>query len=105
MQGGETTAQFPLGSAFFLELADANLVPIESRFTLEAAQVEDILGDTLFHNHVVIAFDRATPSTIRYFQAVHRGSVVVNITPTDSSINPVRARIEVAAPARLESAT
>ncbi len=95
------TARVPLGSRFFLQLADEDSNPIESRFVLGAADPEPTDGPALFPNHVVIEFDRDGAGEIKFFQAVHLGEVTVSIEPTDTSISPVEVRVTVIEPARL----
>jgi len=102
-------ARFPLGSTFFIQLAEleeetGTPMPIESVFTLEAASVTPAITDpTLFPDSVVIEFDRAAASEIKFFTAVHLGSVTLNITPTDSSMSPVSVEVTVTQPLRLGS--
>jgi len=108
-EDGMATARLPLGSTFFLQLAEVEEetgmpVPIESVFTLEAASVTPVIADpTLFPDSVVIEYDRASASEIKFFVAVHLGSVLLNITPTDSSVSPVSVEVTVTQPLRLGS--
>lgn len=95
------TASVPLGSVFFLQLADEDSTPIESRFSLAPATVDPIDGATLFANHVAIEFDAASEAEIKFFQAVHLGEVLATLEPTDTSIEPVQVRIRVRNPSRL----
>lgn len=101
------TARFPLGSTFFVQLAkqeaeDGDEIPIEVQYALDAAALDPpIPGPTLFPNNVVIEFDRGAPSLIKFFQAVHTGSVVLRIVPTDDSDPPVRLQIAVDQPTSL----
>jgi hypothetical protein len=101
------TARLPLGSTFFIQLAEVEEetgmpVPIESVFTLEAASVTPVIaGPTLFPDSVVIEYDRAAASQIKFFTAVHLGTVRLIITPTDSSIPPVSVEVTVTEPLAL----
>jgi len=103
------TARFPLGSTFFIQLAEMEEgtevpVPIESVFTLGAASITPAITEpALFPDGVVIEFDRAVASEIKFFAAVHLGSVVLNITPTDPSMSPVSVQVTVNQPLRLGS--
>ncbi|MBI2839002.1 MAG: hypothetical protein HYX75_11840, partial [Acidobacteria bacterium] len=106
--GEETrTASFPLGSTFFIQLAkqeEDGEIPVKARYALEPAVIDPpVSGPTLFPNSVAIEFDRNTPSLIKFFQAVHLGSVFVRITPEDASIDPVTVQIQVNNPSRLGS--
>ncbi|MBI2841260.1 MAG: hypothetical protein HYX75_23320, partial [Acidobacteria bacterium] len=107
---GETppVARVPLGSAFFLQLTttdqSGSVVPVKSTFTLEQAAIAPAITEpTLFGNAVALEFDRAHSSDIKFFQAVHLGSVFVRITPDDTSIDPVTVQILVNNPLRLGS--
>ncbi|MBI2840604.1 MAG: hypothetical protein HYX75_19995 [Acidobacteria bacterium] len=102
------TARFPLGSTFFIQLAkqeeeeDGEEIPVESRYTLEPALIDPpASGTSLFPNNVVIEFDRNTPSTTKFFQAIHMGRVVLSVTPVDDSDPPVSLQIVVNAPSGL----
>ncbi len=108
---GETppVARVPLGSAFFLQLTTTDqtggVVPVNSSFTLEQAAIAPAITEpTLFRNVVALEYDRAHSSDIKFFQAVHLGSVFVRITPEDTSVDPVTVQIEVNNPLRLGSA-
>lgn len=105
--GGEVvTARFPLGSTFFIQLAkkgeNGSRVPLASTFDLESAALDPAITEpTLFPSNVVIEFDRQSTSDIKFFQAVHLGNVILNITPTDTSISPVKVRLVVNRPQSL----
>lgn len=107
---GETppVARVPLGSTFFLQLTttdqSGSVVPVRSTFTLEQAAIAPAITEpALFRNAVVLEFDRARSSDIKFFQAVHLGSVFVRVTPEDTSITPVTVQIQVNNPLRLGS--
>jgi hypothetical protein len=97
---GGGTARIPLGRVFFVE------VPVESTFTPdEDAMISPAIpAAALFPSNVVIEFDRASASTIKLFQAVHLGTVTLNIVPTNPSVSPLALQIEVTRPDRLGNA-
>jgi len=97
---GGGTARIPLGRVFFVD------VPVESTFTLDedAMIAPAIPAAALFPSNVVIEFDRASASSMKLFQAVHVGTVTLNIVPTNPSVSPLALQIEVTRPDRLGNA-
>lgn len=104
--GSPPLAKVPLGSTFFLQLTTTDesgvVTPMRSSFNLEPASVSPpIAGPAIFRNHVVLEYDRSRSDDIKFFQAVHMGTVFVNIVPEDTSKTPVRVQIQVNSPSRL----
>lgn len=108
-QGTPVNASYPLGSQFFIQLAKPGSspnqpTPVSSRFSLSSAAVAPaISGATLFSSNVLIEFDQNTSKDTKFFRATHLGTVVLTITPDDSSLSPVTVNISVVAPASLGS--
>lgn len=82
------TAQVPLGGLVTLQAIDQSGVPITSSFTLGAPSVApDVEVGALFAGSVLHPFIATQPSD-GIFQAVHKGSVVLTIAPSDTAITP-----------------
>ena len=105
--GGLETANVPLGAVFFIKLVNdinGTITPVDSSFSLGLSTVTPAISTepTLFKDNVVILFDTiSSSSTFKVFQAVHLGNVVLTITPTNTTISPVKLKIQVNNPASL----
>ncbi len=102
---GTITARIPLGHVFFVELVRKNAngvrTPIDSTFTINSATIAPALTeDTLFRNIVAVVFGPAAPTTVKYFQTMHLGTMEILIYPADGS-DPVRVALSVIVPQTL----
>ncbi len=103
-QGQTKIARIPLGSTLRLKIQREDGTPVPSTFSLGAAVVNPAVpAATLFKNNVVIMFDRDAIGSQKDFRAVHKGTVTLNIVPTDTTIAPVTVSIQVVNPERLGS--
>jgi hypothetical protein len=106
---GAINAYFPLGSTFFIKLlqpdSTGNLTAVESSFSLEAATISPNTGGaSLFATSAVIEFNPAASDVSKSFEAVHLGSVILDIDPVDTSIPSVEVTIVINTPASLGNA-
>ena len=105
---GTLSATFPLGSTFFVQLvrkeSNGTRTPLPSSFTLGNAVIApSVTGETLFPNNVAIEYDRQTAGPVKYFQAVHLGTVNLIITPADTAVSPVTVAINSIRPESVTS--
>jgi hypothetical protein len=107
-------ATFPLGAEFKFNLTslDANGAPqdVKANFDLSSANVSPAPDQNgLFPNNVVIEYADSTADTSKTFQAVHKGTVTLKITPTDqqngtvTKPDPVTVNLTINDPASLGS--
>ncbi|MFQ5777637.1 MAG: hypothetical protein ACE5IP_06480 [Terriglobia bacterium] len=100
-------AQLPLGSKSDIKLFKENELgvdePVESFYSLAPAAVDqqDLEALALFRDSTVLEFSPSPASTSKSFQAVHRGEVVLSITPTDPQIPGVQLNLLVYQPQQL----
>lgn len=106
-QGGvdpPATAHFPLGSNFTVLVSDDQGNPVGSTFTLGSATLASGVDQrALFPASVAIKYTVASSPHAADFQAVHRGSVPLTITPTDTGFAPAVITLIVEDPIRLGS--
>jgi hypothetical protein len=96
------SATFPLGASFFIQLATSDLTGAVSRFTLSQPAISPPLTESaLFGGTVAIEFDAAASADTKYFRAVHLGTELLTITPSDTSLPAVRVMLTVNRPPRL----
>jgi hypothetical protein len=96
-----STAHVPLGGLLDLQAIDQDGRDVPATFTLGTAAVEpDVAADALYKNATLLRFTTAAGNAAQY-QSVHRGTVAITITPSDSSVPGGTLTVRVEAPAAL----
>jgi hypothetical protein len=79
-------AHVPLGAVVRFEAIDDNGEPLPSSFSLSSTVVDEgVMDRPLFGSSVLLPFLDSTFDS-KFYQAVHRGSVLVTVAPLDSTI-------------------
>lgn len=105
-------AEAVLGKVFFVQIrkkdGNGNPIPLPAAFKLESPLISPTLKDTkrvLFPSNVVLMFNQNSEgkesNNIRYFQAVHTGSVTLQIKPIDLSLPQQTVKLKVKIPEAL----
>ncbi len=100
-QSAPANAHFPLGSSFRIAAFDENGNPVSSAFSLQAATVEaGVEPGALFPGLVALKYTTTQPNEAT-FQALHRGTVNLQVVPDDPNIEPALLNIVVEEPVSL----
>jgi hypothetical protein len=100
--GNPTMARAPLGRALRIDTFDQQGQPVSAAFSLSNQNVtqEGLDPNALFHDFVAFRYANPYPSEVS-LQPIHLGSVLLTITPSDSSLPAGYIKLVVENPASL----
>jgi len=99
-----TMAQAPLGRALTIQAFNQQGQPVAANFSLSKQDVvqEGLDSNALFHDFTAFQYASPSPSEVS-LQPVHLGSVLLTVTPSDSSLPAGYVKLVVENPASLGS--